>query len=137
MRVATYQLPQRQGKTSTAQCAVYYFGPNRGGTIQANLKRWKGQFSSLSTKPLIHKHPAQPGKKPPFSLVTIDLRGTYLASARPMSSQKTARPRYRMLGAIVQAPRGRVFFKCTGPQKTMAQAFPAFRSLLQSLKKTP
>jgi len=42
---------------------------------------------------------------------------------------------YRLLGAVVEAPEGLVFFKCTGPSKTVAAAEAEYNTLLQSLKK--
>ena len=41
---------------------------------------------------------------------------------------------YRLLGAIVEGPSGEVFFKLTGPAKTVAAAQGEFQTLLKSLK---
>jgi hypothetical protein len=40
-----------------------------------------------------------------------------------------------MLGAIVEAPEGNVFFKLTGPAKTVAAAEKQFEALLKSVKR--
>jgi hypothetical protein len=40
-----------------------------------------------------------------------------------------------MLGAIVEGPGGNVFFKFTGPAKTIAQNQPKFDALLESVTK--
>ena len=42
---------------------------------------------------------------------------------------------YRLLGAVVETPEGEVFFKLTGPVKTLAAAQSDFQSMLKSLKK--
>jgi hypothetical protein len=39
------------------------------------------------------------------------------------------------VGAIVEAPEGNVFFKLTGPAKTVQAARPAFDKMLQSVRK--
>ena len=37
MRAATYMV-------DGAECVVYFFGAGQGGSIEANVERWKGQF---------------------------------------------------------------------------------------------
>jgi hypothetical protein len=49
----------------------------------------------------------------------------------------TPKPGYRLIGAIVEAPEGMVFFKLTGPAKTVQAAKPAFDKMLQSISKQP
>lgn len=44
-----------------------------------------------------------------------------------------ARPGYRLLGATVEAPQGRVFFKFTGPTKTVAANQAKFDAMLNSI----
>jgi hypothetical protein len=42
---------------------------------------------------------------------------------------------YRLLGAIVEAPEGNVFFKLTGPAATVGAAQADFDALVGSMKK--
>ena len=42
---------------------------------------------------------------------------------------------YRLLGAIVDAPEGAVFFKLTGPSATVAAAEKDFDSMISSIQK--
>jgi hypothetical protein len=136
MRAATYRAPAAAGDKEDAECAVYYFGPGQGGSVEANLKRWIGQFE-------------QPGGKPPeeaakvrrqtihgLRVTTVDVSGTYTGMGGPMAVTKSSKPGYRLLGAIVEAPEGAVFIKFTGPAKTVAANQAAFQSLLQSLSRS-
>jgi hypothetical protein len=130
MRAATYEVPAAPADQEPAECAVFYFGPGQGGGVDANIRRWMGQFEGgASVTP-------KPSKKTIAGLpvITIEHSGTYLAGA-PMSSSKTPKPGFRMIGAIVEAPGGSVFFKLTGPAKTVAAAQPAFDKMLASIKK--
>ena len=52
-----------------------------------------------------------------------------------MSSEKTVNPAYRLLGAIVEGPDGNVFFKFTGPAKTIAANQLKFEMLLNSVSR--
>jgi len=54
-----------------------------------------------------------------------------------MQSQGKKQPGFRLLGAIVEAPQGLVFFKCTGPTATIGKAQAEFDALLGSLAKAP
>ena len=45
MRAATYKIPANPGDAEDAECAVFYFGPGQGGSIEANLQRWYGSSS--------------------------------------------------------------------------------------------
>src|SRR5580698_1444635 len=45
MRLATYRV------SPDAECGVYYFGAGQGGSVDANLDRWVGQFLQADGKP--------------------------------------------------------------------------------------
>jgi hypothetical protein len=53
-----------------------------------------------------------------------------------MMQTQEKKPGYRLLGAIVEAPRGLVFFKCTGPAATIGKAQADFQGLVGSLTKS-
>ena len=117
MRVATYTV------SDSGECVVYFFGQGQGGAIDANLERWKNQF---------HGATAKTGKRSIHGLAvtTIDVSGDYSGMG-----DAAAKPGYRMLGAIVEGPGGNVFFKFTGPAKTISQNQPKFDALLESVTK--
>jgi hypothetical protein len=128
MRAATYSIPAAPGDKEDGECAVYYFGPSQGGSVEANLKRWIGQFEQP-------EHEAQTRKRTiaGINVTTIDLSGTYTGAGGPMATGKTSKSGFRLLGAIVEAPEGLVFFKFTAPEKTVAAHQANFEELLKSL----
>jgi hypothetical protein len=63
------------------------------------------------------------------------VEGTYLNPGGGMMTSQGKKPGYRLLGAIVEAPQGRVFFKMTGPAATVAAARAAFDGLVASIVK--
>lgn len=133
MRAATYAVPAAPGDKEDGECAVFYFGPGQGGGVQANIDRWIGQFQLPDGQPAGSAAKTAKETLNGLPVTTIDLSGTYLASAGPMASSKTPKPGYRLLGAIVEGPQGAVFFKFTGPAKTVAAAQTTFRALLKSV----
>jgi hypothetical protein len=126
MRAATYTVPAAKGDAEPGECAVFYFGAGQGGGVDDNLKRWVGQFEGA------HPAPSRPEAVRGLKVTRIELEGTYLSGG--MSGPKVARPGYRLLGAIVESKEGNVFFKFTGPSKTVEAARKDFEALLQSLK---
>ena len=114
MRLATYTV------APGAECGVYYFGPGQGGSVDANLDRWIGQFLQADGKP--SKAAAKIAKRTIHGLpvTTVDVSGAYTGMGGPTAQPGPAVPGYRMLGAIVEGPQGSVFFKFTGPAKTVA-----------------
>ena len=119
MRLATYAI-------GDAECAVFYFGPNQGGSVGDNIARWAGQFAG-APEPKREERTVR-GMK----LTRVQIDGAFLSPGTDMQSQGTM-PGWRMLGAIVEGPRGPVFFKLVGPAGTVRGAAKDFDSLLASL----
>lgn len=130
MRVATYDIPAAPG-AEPGECGIFYFGEGKGGSVDENLARWAKQFEAAG--------PPKKAEKTVRGLRvhTIDLSGNYLAPAGPMMQSQGKKAGYRLLGAIVEAPRGLVFFKCTGPAATIGKAQADFDALIGSLAKAP
>jgi hypothetical protein len=133
MRAATYVVPAASGDHDSAECGVYFFGAGQGGSVDANIERWKGQFREPGGKPA----DAQVRKRDIHGLAvtTIDTSGEYSGMGGPMGPPQPAKPGYRLLGAIVQGPGGNVFVKFTGPSKTIAANQPKFNQMLDSFEK--
>jgi hypothetical protein len=130
MRVVTYDVPAAPG-SETGECGVFYFGKGQGGGVDENFERWTKQFEGAA--------PAKKAEKTVHGLRvhTIDVSGTYLASGGPMMQSQGKKPGYRLLGAIVEAPDGLVFFKCIGPSATIGKAQADFDALLGTFAKSP
>jgi hypothetical protein len=135
MRVATYAVPVAKGDTEAGELAVFYFGPGQGGSVEANVDRWIGQFEQPDKKPAKERAKRQKRTINGLAVTTIDLPGTYVASGGPMSPTKVNKPNYRLLGAIVEGPQGPVFFKLTAPAKTAAASEAAFEKMLNTVSR--
>jgi hypothetical protein len=119
MRVATYSI-------GDAECAVFYFGPGVGGSVDENVQRWAGQFGGKPTVKRTDKDTHG------LKVARVEIAGPFLAPGADMKSQGTF-PNWRMLGAIVDGKEGRVFFKLTGPDAGVLAARDGFDALLASL----
>lgn len=134
MRAATYTVPAAQGDSEAGEMAVFYFGPGQGGGVQANIQRWIGQFKQPDGSPSASKAKRDKRTINGLAVTTIDLSGIYTGSAGPMAPP-VDKPGYRLLGAIVEGPQGAVFFKLTGPAKTVAASEAGFEALLKSVSR--
>lgn len=113
---------------------VYFFGKGSGGSVQANLDRWSGQFTGPGGKPAAAKILTQ--NIHGLRVTTIDVSGAYSGMGGPLATQTKVVPGYRLLGAIIEGPDGNVFIKFAGPAKTIAANQPRFEQLLGSFSKT-
>jgi hypothetical protein len=133
MRVATYRIHAIAGDPEDAECAVYFFGPGQGGSVEANLDRWSHQFTAPDGQSPVPSAKRENRVIAGMKVSTLAVSGTYLASGGMMSQEQVKKPNFRMLGAIIEAPEGLVFLKLTGPLNTVAAAENDFNSLLGSV----
>lgn len=133
MRAATYRIAAAPGDKDAPECAVYFFGPGQGGSVQANIDRWKNQMLAPNGEP------AEPNIQKRIihglSVTTIESSGEYTGMGGPVAKSQSHQPGYRLLGAIVEGPGGNLFIKFTGPSKTIAANQQKFAQLLNSFEK--
>jgi hypothetical protein len=132
IRKAQYRLPRIQGDPEDAELVVYYF-QGEGGTPQANVDRWIGQFTGSGGKPAPDAAKVTHKTVDNIPLTIVDVSGTYSNSMGAMQQGGESKPNFRMLGAIAEAKDGPWFFKLTGPERTVAKWAPGFESFLDSL----
>ncbi len=129
MRVATYTVPAAGEGAEAGECAVFYFGSNQGGSVNDNLSRWISQFETGG------KHEFSAKEINGLKTTLVEITGTYLSPSGPAMESQGKKPNYQLLGAIVEAPQGLVFFKLTGPQQTIKAAVTSFNDLVNSISK--
>ena len=110
-----------------------------GGSVQANVDRWYGQFSQPDGSATKDKAATKSLKLAGCTVTLVDITGTYKdAPAGPFAGGKAVdRPDYRMMAAIVETPdRGNYFLKFYGPGKTVAGHADGFRAMVEGLVAT-
>ena len=134
MRVANYVVPAAGGG-EPGELAVYYFGPGQGGSVQANVDRWIGQFRAPDGGSAAGLAQRSEKTVNGVAVTLLDLTGTYLFKAFPMAREATPKPGYRMLAAIAQGADAPIFFKLTAPSAAVAAAEGAFGKMIDSIRK--
>jgi hypothetical protein len=119
MRQAQYRLAPVAGDTAAAEVNVFYFGPQSGGGVEANLQRWIGQMTLPDGG-----DPATQATRSEFAangmpghIVALD-GGYKSGGGRPMGGGGEILPGYRLVGVVLEGPQGSLFFKLTGPEAT-------------------
>jgi hypothetical protein len=132
MRVAEFVVPKAQGDPEDGELIVYFFG-GTGGSVDANVQRWIGQFQQPSGKA-----PSAPSRATlnvgSLKVTTVDVSGTYIAEVRPGAAERHNKLNFRMRAAVIETPKGPYFVKFTGPANTVKQASASFDRFIQSLR---
>jgi hypothetical protein len=133
MRKATYSVPAAAGDSAPGELAISFFGAGQGGDVEANVTRWVGQFKDVAEGSVSRSERTKDDLK--LSLVEVPA-GTYSNSMAmgPHGGGGGENKDYALLGAVVEAPSGKYFFKLTGPKATVAANREAFNTVLDSLK---
>jgi hypothetical protein len=107
-----------------------------GGSLQANIDRWYGQFAQPDGSATKDKAVTKTLKLAGNTVTFVDVSGTYKdMPGGPFAGGKTIeRPEYRMLAAIVEtANDGSHFLKFYGPAATVAKEADGFRTMIEGL----
>ncbi len=132
MRAAQYKVPKAGSDVEDAELVMFFFGPGQGGTPEANLERWYGQFSRPDGKPVKDAAVVTIRTINGLKVTSVDLGGTYKPA--PMGGGAGApKEKWRMLAAVIEGPGGPWFFRLTGPEATVADAKPEFDAMLASV----
>jgi hypothetical protein len=132
-RQAQYKLPHAGGDSEDAELVAYHFSGG-GGTPQANIDRWIGQFHKADGTPATDTAKVARKEINGSAVTTLDVSGTYEGSMMPMQQAPKPKTDYRMLAAIVETKSGPWFFKLTGPAKTVAKWQSSFDIFLNSIR---
>ncbi len=124
MLLAEFAVPKAEGDEQDGRLTV----SQAGGTLKANVDRWKNQFSKKLDKDAV-KSDDIGGIK----VTLVDFSGTF-DDARGMMGPSVERPDYRLIGAVFGSEGALTFIKCSGPAKTMAARADEIKGFIHSLK---
>ena len=123
MRLATWRVPKLAGDVEDPEIYVM----QAGGSVDANVQRWIGQFDEAGQKTAKRSERTVKGLK----ITVLEVEGKFMGGMGPGKQEEDG---WALLGAIVETPGSPYFFKMTGPKKSVQSARPDFDALLSSLQ---
>lgn len=136
MRLAQFAIP---GEGGEAEVTLFYFGPGQGGTAQANLERWVGQFEPPAGEESGATRSFEMGslEQDNLRIALVRAEGTYNPGSMGMGGPApSAQAGYALFGCVIEGgPRGNVFLKATGPAALMQAESDAFEAVAKSIRR--
>ena len=128
MRKAQLSVPGLKGGEA-GEVVFFYFGPGNAGGTEANINRWYRQFQEPASQLKTRVETAKVGA---IDVSFVHAEGTFMSG--PPVGRKVAKSGYGLLGAIVEAPKGFVFIKFTGPGDLVKAAEADFKTMVTAAK---
>ena len=120
------------GAPGGAEVVVYFFGVSQGGTVDANLARWKSQFTNPKGGAVEEKISHE--KSGIFPLTIAEYRGTYARGVGAGSAPDEARPNQILTAVVAETPKGTLFFQLFGPAAAVEAQRSAYLEFVRSMK---
>lgn len=117
VRIATYH------PSATTEVSV----SRAGGTTEANIQRWIGQFDDAGKDTRTEK--TVRGMK----VDIVEVKGTYLGSGMMAGPAAETHAGWSLVGAVVETPGSHYFFKLLGPADEVLAARASFDALVASI----
>ncbi len=133
MRLAEFTTSASAGAGAPgAEIVVYYFGAGQGGPVDANLARWKSQFSNPSGGAVYEKITKDPSGAYPLTIA--EYRGSYARGTGMGSAPDKALPDHVLLAAVAETEQGTMFFQLYGPASAVEAQRATYLAFVRSLK---
>lgn len=128
-----FEVPAAEGDEAAGRVTVM----GAGGSIEANIDRWKAQFTQPEGADEKDAAKIEKKKIAGQQVHLVDLSGNYVDKA-PFQAEGVLRENYRMLAAIIETSQngkrtGNYFIKFIGPAKTVAENAAGFQQMIESL----
>ena len=110
-----------------------------GGSVEANISRWYGQFSQPDGSATKDKAALKTLRIAGCKVTLIDISGTFkdMPGGPFAGGQSIDRPDYRMMAAIVETTdKGNYFIKFYGPAATVEASSKGFKKMIESMVTT-
>jgi len=128
-RLAEYVLPH--SAAGDGEVVVYFFGKAMGGNVDANLARWRGQFSTSDGSPVPETITRDSTGK--FPLTFAEFRGAYRRGIGAGSAD-SVRTGQTLIAAIVETPNGALFIQLFGASARVAAEKDTFGRFVRDLR---
>lgn len=128
-RLAEFTVPQTAD--GAGEIVVYFFGPQQQPNVEANLARWKGQFSLPDGSPVLER--VTRDSSGAFPLVFAEYEGSYRRGIGAGSTD-SVRAGQRLIAAIVPTPKGTMYIQLFGTAARVAAERDLFTAFVKAIR---
>lgn len=127
---AEFEIPKTKDGENNGRLTIM----GAGGSVEANMNRWIGQFMTPDGDPISGIEPTK------FNVAgqqvhLLDVSGVFMDSMGGPQGPKTERDDYRMLASIIETEEfGKYFVKFYGPKSVVDVNEEAYKKMINSLK---
>jgi hypothetical protein len=129
-RLAQFVIPGSDS-TNGAEVVVYFFGPAQGGNVDANLARWRGQFSTPDGSPV--PETVTRDSSGAFPITIAEFRGTYRRGIGAGMAD-SVRAGQALVAAIAETPKGTMFIQLFGAAASVAKQRESLVQFVKALR---
>lgn len=128
-RLAQFRI-ETPGEGRTAEVIVYYFGKGEGGSAEANIERWQGQFvaGNHPVTPIVNRFQSNG-----MNVTTAEFQGSY-ARGIGVGPVGTPKPNQILLAAVVESPQGNIIIQLHGAAATVNAQREGFLAFIRSIR---
>lgn len=133
MRFMQFKLPKVGDDKDDAELVIF---KGLGGSPEANVKRWKDQFTPPAGKTADESAKVEKVKVAGNEGLYLDVTGSYAFNPAPFNpnSKTEKRDNYRMLAIHFEGPKEIYHIKLTGPARTVENYKKGFDEWFKGLK---
>jgi hypothetical protein len=137
VRAGQWRVPGLRGTAPTpvgadGELIVFYFGPGLGGTAQENIYAWRSSVLDADGHPVAGEIGTREiaGSK----ITELVAFGSYRDPVPIPGLPPLLRPGYGLAAAVVETPRGNLYWRLTGPAPLVTETLPLLRKILDGMK---
>lgn len=138
VRAGQWRIPAARGAAAgpdDGELVVFYFGPGLGGAAQKNIDGWRGTLRDASGNPVAGEVKTRQAGS--FKVSELVATGSYRDPAPLAGLPPIMRPGYELAGAVIESPKGNLYWRLIGPEPLVTAALPLFRQAIDSVKPLP
>lgn len=134
-RLTQFRLAKIGDDKPDAEVLIFYFG-GQGGSIDENVRRWKGMFLPPAGKQIDDVTKVEKSKVGTVGVTAVDIAGTYKFKKAPFvpDEQAELRPNHRMVAVYFDQKDGPFFIRFVGPARTVDHYRKGFDDWLKGFK---
>jgi hypothetical protein len=131
-RGGQWRVPPLHADGEGGEVVAFYFGPGVGGSAKENIEAWIGTMFNAAGHPAAAeiKHHETGGLK----ISQVVIFGTYNQVVSLPGVPPETKSNYGLLGAVIENPRGTIYWRFTGPEPLITANLPLFNKVIDSVR---